>query len=80
MRRFAIIPFVILAAAAPAGAEEPPVAPEHAAALMTLPDGFRATLFIGEPDLIKPIAMTIDDRGRLSGVAFHGSSGQACLG
>jgi putative membrane-bound dehydrogenase-like protein len=38
---------------------------------MTLPDGFRATLFAGEPDLIKPIAMTMDDRGRLWVVESH---------
>jgi putative membrane-bound dehydrogenase-like protein len=71
MRRLAIFLFLILAAAAPAGAEQPPVSPERAAALMTLPDGFRATLFIGEPDLVKPIAMTLDDRGRLWVVESH---------
>ena len=32
---------------------------------MTLPDGFRATLFAGEPDVVQPIAMCLDDRGRL---------------
>lgn len=39
--------------------------PEEAAAAMTLPPGFKATLFAGEPDVRQPIAMTIDDRGRL---------------
>src|SRR6266849_2494773 len=71
MRRLAIAPFLLLFFAVTARAEEPPVAPERAAALMTLPDGFRASLFIGEPDLIKPIAMTIDDRGRLWVVESH---------
>ena len=32
---------------------------------MTLPEGFTATLFAGEPDVVQPIAMTFDDRGRL---------------
>ncbi len=32
---------------------------------MTLPKGFSATLFAGEPDVVQPIAMTFDDRGRL---------------
>jgi putative membrane-bound dehydrogenase-like protein len=32
---------------------------------MKLPEGFRATLFAGEPDVVQPIAFTIDDRGRL---------------
>ena len=32
---------------------------------MKLPEGFQATLFAGEPDVVQPIAMTFDDRGRL---------------
>lgn len=32
---------------------------------ITLPEGFRATLFAGEPDVVQPIAMTTDARGRL---------------
>ena len=32
---------------------------------MTVPDGFTVTAFAGEPDIRQPIAMTIDDRGRL---------------
>lgn len=39
--------------------------PEEAAAAMTLPPGFKATLFAGEPDVVQPIALAIDDRGRL---------------
>ena len=42
-----------------------PVPPEEAPRRMTLPDGFRATLFAGEPDVVQPMAFTIDDRGRL---------------
>ncbi len=39
--------------------------PQEAARAMTLPQGFQATLFAGEPDVVQPIAMAIDDRGRL---------------
>jgi len=39
--------------------------PEQAAKEMTLPAGFKATLFAGEPDVKQPIAVAIDDRGRL---------------
>jgi putative membrane-bound dehydrogenase-like protein len=37
----------------------------EAAGKITLPPGFKATLFAGEPDVRQPIAMTFDDRGRL---------------
>lgn len=37
----------------------------QAAKEITLPSGFKATLFAGEPDIQQPIAFCIDDRGRL---------------
>ncbi len=42
------------------------LAPEAAARAMTLPAGFQVTLFAREPDVVQPIAMTVDDRGRVS--------------
>ncbi|HEX8913124.1 MAG TPA: PVC-type heme-binding CxxCH protein [Humisphaera sp.] len=36
-----------------------------AAKAMTLPPGFKATVFAAEPDIINPIAFTIDAKGRL---------------
>ena len=39
--------------------------PQDAAAAITLPAGFKATLFAGEPDIVQPVAFCIDDRGRL---------------
>ena len=39
--------------------------PEEAAKAMTLPPGFRAQLFAGEPDVQQPVAFALDDRGRL---------------
>jgi putative membrane-bound dehydrogenase-like protein len=52
-------------------AEKPPYDPQTSAQRIQLPDGFRATLFAGEPDLVKPIAMTLDERGRLWVVESH---------
>ncbi|HJZ56523.1 MAG TPA: PVC-type heme-binding CxxCH protein, partial [Gemmataceae bacterium] len=52
------------AVAAPDPAPAPPPA-ERAAQLMTLPDGFQATVFAAEPDVVQPISFCIDDRGRL---------------
>jgi putative membrane-bound dehydrogenase-like protein len=42
-----------------------PVAPLEAARRITLPKGFHVSLFAAEPDVVQPIAMTIDPRGRL---------------
>ncbi len=39
--------------------------PSQAASVMTVPPGFKVTLFAGEPDVHQPIAFAIDDRGRL---------------
>jgi putative membrane-bound dehydrogenase-like protein len=39
--------------------------PKKAAAVMTVPEDFTVKLFAGEPDVQQPIAMCLDDRGRL---------------
>jgi len=53
----------------PLTAQDPPPAaglsPQEAARAMTVPPGFRASLVAGEPDVRQPIALAIDDRGRL---------------
>ena len=41
------------------------LSPEEAAKAMTVPEGFTVTLAAGEPDVVQPIAFTLDDRGRL---------------
>lgn len=41
------------------------LSPQEAAQKMILPEGFKAVLVAGEPDVEQPIAMTIDDRGRI---------------
>jgi putative membrane-bound dehydrogenase-like protein len=39
--------------------------PVKAAQAMTVPEGFDVKLFAGEPDIVQPIAMCLDDRGRV---------------
>ena len=41
------------------------ISPQESLKLITVPEGFKVTLFAGEPDLSQPIAFTFDDRGRL---------------
>lgn len=42
-----------------------PLPPEEAARTMVVPEGFKVTLFAGEPDVLQPIALALDDRGRV---------------
>ena len=50
----------------PVGSSASSVAPgEKTVAQMYLPEGFRAELVAGEPDLQQPVAFAIDERGRL---------------
>ncbi|MBM3876663.1 MAG: hypothetical protein FJ386_08100 [Verrucomicrobia bacterium] len=42
-----------------------PPSPQESLAKITLPPGFRAQLFAAEPDVMQPIAIEFDDRGRL---------------
>jgi putative membrane-bound dehydrogenase-like protein len=42
-----------------------PLPPQEAFKLLTVPDGFKATLFAAEPDVSQPISMAFDERGRL---------------
>ena len=59
---------VTTSAPAPPARVPPPfvgLRPLEAVKAMTLPPGFRAELFAGEPDVRQPIAFAIDDRGRV---------------
>ncbi|MEX2138382.1 MAG: hypothetical protein WD894_03925, partial [Pirellulales bacterium] len=49
----------------PPDTEGAPLPPAEALKRITVPDGFKVTLFAHEPDIRQPIAMTFDDRGRL---------------
>jgi putative membrane-bound dehydrogenase-like protein len=43
----------------------PPLSPQQALEKMTVPDGFHVELVASEPDLLNPVAMAFDDRGRI---------------
>jgi putative membrane-bound dehydrogenase-like protein len=45
--------------------EDSPMPAEEAARTMVLPEGFKATVFACEPDVVQPIGFCFDDRGRL---------------
>lgn len=38
--------------------------PKTAASMMTVPEGFAVEIVAAEPDIVNPVAMTIDERGR----------------
>lgn len=46
-------------------AMDKPLAPREALKKITVPDGFKVTLFAAEPDLLQPVAFDFDDRGRV---------------
>jgi putative membrane-bound dehydrogenase-like protein len=48
-----------------APAASPALSPAQAQASFTAPPGFQVRLFAAEPDVINPVAMTWDERGRL---------------
>ena len=43
----------------------PPLSPAEAIKKMTVPDGFTVELVAAEPDIVNPVAMTFDERGRI---------------
>jgi putative membrane-bound dehydrogenase-like protein len=43
----------------------PALPPAEAIKRMTVPDGFRVELVAAEPDIVNPVAMTFDERGRI---------------
>jgi putative membrane-bound dehydrogenase-like protein len=64
-RPLLLVPIGLLLTALLGLANDRPFPPGEAASHMTVPDGFRVTLFAGEPNLVQPIAFAFDDRGRL---------------
>ena len=74
VRTFCLLPFAFclsLPAQLPPGvtdsqkAGDLPTPPAESLKKITLPPGFRAQLFAAEPQVMQPIAMEFDDRGRL---------------
>jgi putative membrane-bound dehydrogenase-like protein len=64
MKRIAFLLFIV-GLLSISHAQDKPIPPKDAPKAMKLPEGFQATLFAGEPDVVQPIAFTFDDRGRL---------------
>jgi len=68
---FAVAPLRVSAQAPeliPHGQSMPPgpaLSPQEAIAKMTVPEGFSVELVASEPDLVNPVAMTFDERGRV---------------
>ncbi len=60
-----IFAFAARAAEPPKNAAPKALSPAEAARKLAVPDGFRVSLFAGEPDVAQPIGITFDDRGRL---------------
>lgn len=55
-------PFVPRRQSQPPG---PPLTPQQALEKMVVPEGFKVELVASEPDLVNPVAMAFDDRGRI---------------
>jgi putative membrane-bound dehydrogenase-like protein len=73
--RFFVFGLVFVAAACAASAEDfiprrqdklpgPALSPAEAIKKMKVPEGFSVELVASEPDIVNPVAMTIDERGR----------------
>ncbi|WP_197443102.1 PVC-type heme-binding CxxCH protein [Lignipirellula cremea] len=60
--------------------EDQPLSPQAALKRMQAPDGFQVTLFAGEPAIRQPIALQVDDRGRLWVAEFYGYRTWAATG
>src|SRR3954453_1705156 len=43
----------------------PALSPQEAARKMTAPEGFTVEVVASEPDLVNPVAMTFDEKGRI---------------
>jgi len=76
MRSFFLAILFLLAATSPASAQRltiprrhdkppgPPLSAEEAVKKMTVPEGFSVEIVAAEPDVVNPVAMAIDERGR----------------
>ncbi|PQO40764.1 dehydrogenase [Blastopirellula marina] len=47
------------------GVPGPPLSPQDAIAKMTVPSGFSVEVVASEPDIVNPVAMTFDEKGRI---------------
>src|SRR6478735_8205401 len=62
-----IVPPLPAADVIPHAQDKPPgpaLTPQEAIKKMTVPEGFSVELVASEPDIVNPVAMTIDEKGR----------------
>ena len=74
LRTFAPAAFILGVAAldgAPDLSPQEALPPLEAARTMQVPPGFHVDLFAGEPDVLQPVGLCIDDRGRLWAAENH---------
>lgn len=45
--------------------DKPPYSPEESMAMVALPDGYRLELVASEPDIVDPVAINFDEKGRM---------------
>ena len=68
MRWFVVMTMVLAASAfSQAGEDENTIRREIVESIkaMTVPEGFKVTLFAGEPNLMQPFGFSMDDRGKV---------------
>ncbi|MCW5982546.1 MAG: c-type cytochrome [Bryobacteraceae bacterium] len=63
---------VLLAASCGREASKPPFSPEQSIAMMQIADGYTVEPFAAEPDVVSPVAMEIDEDGRIYVVEDRG--------
>lgn len=71
MRSSVILLLLLVTAACSRKAAGPPYSPQEAQSRFRLPPGFRIELVANEPDVIDPVAMTFDERGRIYAVEMR---------
>ena len=65
MRRHLLVLVTFFATPLMSFAQDGPAPAAEVPKRMQLPEGFQATLFAAEPDVVQPIAFTFDERGRM---------------
>src|SRR6185312_3097203 len=63
-----LLPLPLSAQHVPHGQDKPPgpaLTPAEAVKRMTVPAGFSVEVVAAEPDIVNPVAMTFDERGRI---------------
>ena len=71
LRTFCLIALLVATAACSRKAAGPPYSPQEELSRFHLPPGFHAELVAAEPEVIDPVAMAFDERGRIYAVEMR---------